>query len=68
MIVSGINGKTYHLSPTPINSGGEGDIHSVQGMDYVAKIYREGALSHELEQKLKVMIDHPPSASVLSQV
>ena len=68
MTVTGINGTTYRLNAIPIGSGGEGDIYSVIGMDYVAKICRAGALSNELEEKLKIMIDNPPSASVLSQV
>jgi len=68
MTLTGINRTTYRLDPTPIGSGGEGDIYSVLGMDYVAKIYKTGALSRELEEKLKIMIEHPPNASVLSQV
>ena len=68
MTVTGMNGTTYNLSSIPIGSGGEGDIYSVTGMDCVAKIYKAGALSAELEEKLKIMIDHPPNASVLTQV
>ena len=68
MKLTGLNGTTYTLDPTPISSGGEGDIYSVRGMDYVAKIYRTGELTMELYEKLMVMIEHPPNASVLSQV
>ena len=68
MTVAGINGTNYSLNPTPIGSGGEGDIFGVIGQNYVAKIYRAGVLSSELEEKLKIMIGNPPDASVLSQV
>ena len=68
MTVTGINGTTYNLDSAPIGSGGEGDIYSVRGMDYVAKIYKSGELSWELYAKLQIMIEHPPNASVLSQV
>jgi serine/threonine protein kinase len=68
MTTTGMNGTKYNLNPTPIGSGGEGDIYAVHGMDYVAKIYKTGVLTSELERKLKVMIENPPNASVLSQV
>ena len=68
MKLTGLNGTAYTLDPTPIGSGGEGDIYSVRGMDYVAKIYRAGELTLELYEKLMVMIENPPNASVLSQV
>ena len=68
MTVNGVNGTTYILEATPIGSGGEGDIYNVRGMDYVAKIYRAGTLTRELEEKLKIMIYHPPNTSVLTQV
>ena len=68
MTATGIKGTEYKLGKTPIGSGGEGDIYDITGMNYVAKIYKPGALSDELEQKLKIMINNPPSADVLSQV
>ena len=68
MTVTGLYGTTYQLEQTPIGSGGEGDIYNIRGMDYVAKIYRAGTLTRELEEKLKIMINHPPNASVLTQV
>jgi len=69
VILTGLKGTTYQLDPTPIGSGGEGDIYRVRGMDgKVAKIYKSGALTSELVDKLWVMIENPPNASVLSQV
>ena len=68
MTMTGMHGTTYRLDPTPIGSGGEGEIHSVNGMDYIAKIYKSGVLTRELEQKLKIMIERPPNQTVLSQV
>ena len=68
MKVTGLNGTTYRLNPTTIGSGGEGDIYSVVGMDYVAKIYNAGVLSDELVEKISIMIENPPNSSVLSQV
>lgn len=63
-----MNGKKYTLESTPIDSGGEGDIYNVENMDYLAKIYKSGAINSALEEKLKIMIKNPPNASVLSQV
>ena len=37
MTVTGINATTYTLDPTPIGSGGEGDIYSV--MEEVIEYY-----------------------------
>lgn len=68
MTVIGINGTTYRLDSNMLSRGGEGDIYSVRGMDYVAKIYKDGVLSPELMEKLKIMIERPPNASVMSQV
>ncbi|MCL1882658.1 MAG: LysM peptidoglycan-binding domain-containing protein [Defluviitaleaceae bacterium] len=68
MTLSGMNGAKYNLDLTPIESGGEGDIYDVRGMKYVAKIYKLGLLSTDIEEKLKIMIENPPNASVLSQV
>ena len=68
MNMTGMNGTTYRLGTTPVGSGGEGDIYGVSGTDQVAKIYRDGFLTRELEAKLRVMIEFPPNAFVLSQV
>ena len=69
MTLTGLTGTTYVLDPVPIGSGGEGDIYRVQGGDArVAKLYKPGAITQELVDKLMVMIHYPPNASVLSQV
>ncbi|MDR2570183.1 MAG: DUF6273 domain-containing protein [Oscillospiraceae bacterium] len=69
MILTGIFAVRYTLDPTPIGSGGEGDVYKIVGDNtIIAKIYRDSILSLELEEKLKIMIKHPPSESVLSQV
>ena len=62
-------GKTYVLESTPIGSGGEGDIYPVKNESgQVAKIYKAGAMSKELEVKLNVMVANPPSKAVFTQV
>ena len=68
MTLTGMKGTAYNLSSTPLGSGGEGDVYSVSGMDYVAKIYKAGCITGELEEKLRIMIGNPPNASVLTQV
>ena len=69
MTLTGINRTTYRLGTAAIGSGGEGDIYSVLGMEgKVAKIYKPGAMTDELEEKLKYMVQKPPSEAVLSQV
>ena len=69
MVVKGLHGMQYQLDPTPIGSGGEGDIYRVRGMaGKVVKIYKPGAFTPELSDKLMVMIKNPPSDGVLSQV
>ena len=69
MTLIGNNGTVYRLDPTPIGSGGEGDIYLVRNEEgRVAKIYKPGALTPELAEKLKIMIANPPSETVLSQV
>ena len=64
-MVSGISSATYRLDTAPIGSGGEGDIFPVQGdASRVAKIYKSGAVSSELEEKLKIMTMNPPSRNM----
>lgn len=31
MTLTGLSGTTYTLNPTPVGSGGEGDIHRING-------------------------------------
>ena len=69
MNLRGLSGTMYQLGGAPIGSGGEGDVFHVQGDgSRVAKIYKAGTVSNELEEKLKIMTSNPPNESVLSQV
>ena len=68
MTVRGLHGMKYRLNPVPIGSDDEGNFHSVDGMGYIVKIYKAGALSPEFEEQLKDMIANPPNASELSHV
>ena len=69
MIVKGLAGQAYQLEETPFSSGGEGEIFSVFGdATKVVKIYHADRITKELEEKLKLMVDNPPNASILSQV
>ena len=69
MVLKNAYGNTYVLDSIPIGSGGEGDIFPVQSDNSrVAKIYKSGVISKELEQKLRIMTLNPPNESVLSQV
>ena len=67
MIVIGITGTQYNLDSTPIGSGGEGAIFHAY-ITRAAKVYKPSVLTQELESKLKIMIEHPPNDSVLTQV
>ena len=67
MIATGINGTTYNLDTTSVGSGGEGSVFRAY-ITKMVKVYKPGIMTHELERKLKVMIEHPPNESVLSQV
>ena len=67
MTLTGQNKTKYSLEQTPIDSGGEGDIY--RGfITKIIKVYKPGVVTQELTNKLKIMIKHPPSESVLSQV
>ena len=66
---TGINNATYVLEKTPLASGGEGDVYLVTNiMESVAKIYKPEVLSLELANKLRYMVDNPPSKTVMNQV
>ena len=69
MTLTGLTGTTYTLDPTPIDSGGEGDIYRASIITVkIAKMYKQGLLTQEMEEKLRFMIENPPNESVLSQV
>ncbi|MDR2571691.1 MAG: hypothetical protein LBD23_15550 [Oscillospiraceae bacterium] len=66
--MKGLHGVRYRLDTAPIGSGGEGDVYRAYTNIKIAKIYKPGTLTPELEEKLEIMIKHPPNESVLSQV
>ncbi len=69
MNVYGLNRKQYQLDSKPLGSGGEGDIYAISGnSSQVVKIYKKSSTSQVLEEKLKLMVQRPPSSSVLNQV
>jgi len=70
MTVIGLSGTKYRLDTKLLNDGGEGEIYRVVGgtSKKVAKIYKAGIPNRELEEKLAIMVNRPPSPNVLSQV
>lgn len=59
----------YSLRLTPIGQGGEGDVYAVENApNYVAKVYHKDKISKTLEEKLRTMLQSPPSQDVLAQV
>lgn len=69
MTLRGLSGKTYQLAEKPFSSGGEGGVFSINGMpDIVVKVYHGDRVTQELEQKLLVMYNHPPSREVFTQI
>jgi alpha-tubulin suppressor-like RCC1 family protein len=68
MTLTGIHNSIYRLEATPRGSGGEGDVYHAYTNVKIAKIYKPGMLTSEFEEKLEIMIKHPPNESVLSQV
>jgi uncharacterized protein YegL len=70
MTVIGLSGTQYQLDSNLLSDGGEGKIYRVlSGLSKaVAKIYKTGVPTHELEEKLKYMVHHQPGSNVLNQV
>ena len=69
MQLKNASGNSYILELVPIGSSGEGEIYPVQGSgNTVAKIYKPGAMTMELEEKLKGMVANPPNRAVFTQV
>jgi len=70
MMRIGITGSSYRLESSAFSSGGEGDIYRVLGSapKKVAKIYKAGKSSRDLENKLIYMVSNPPDPTVLNQV
>ena len=67
MKLTSASGTSYKLDSAPIGTGGEGDVF-VAYITKIAKIYKPGVVTNELENKLKIMIERPPNEAVLSQV
>ena len=67
MTLKSSSGTSYKLDSTPIGTGGEGEVYFAY-ITKIAKIYKPGVVTKELENKLKIMIENPPSEAVLSQV
>lgn len=66
-IYSGISGKTYTLSNSPLATGGEGSIFAVQSeVNRVAKIYH--SVTPALEKKITLMMKRPPSPTITDQL
>lgn len=69
MILFGLNGRKYELNQKSFSRGGEGDVFQIAGVDdKVVKIYHQGHTSRELEEKIKLMVQKPPSSNILNQV
>jgi len=70
MTITGLSGTKYQLESKCLSDGGEGEIYRVigGGKKKVAKIYKAGIPSKELEEKLIIMVSRPPSSKVISQV
>ncbi len=69
MNVIGKSGISYELESTPISSGGEGEIYSIASDNSkVVKIYHNGTVTKDLENKISYMVKNPPKKSVLSQI
>ncbi len=69
MDLKGLTGQRYQLESKPFSSGGEGDVYGIVGSsNKVVKVYHQGLVTTELEEKLKIMVRRPPNSSILSQV
>lgn len=65
----GIAGRQYALAVSPLKTGGEGSIYTINGdSSLLAKVYHPNILDQELEEKLKTMYQNPPAREVLSQI
>ena len=56
----GIAGRQYALAVSPLKTGGEGSIYTINGdSSLLAKVYHPNILDQELEEKLKTMYQNP---------
>ena len=69
MIYKGKGGLKYNLENAPFAQGGEGKVYNIVGEPKkVAKLYKNGLNDLQKERKLLVMVNNPPSKSVMSQI
>ncbi|WP_276864364.1 hypothetical protein [Mediterranea massiliensis] len=66
MIVLTSQGEKIVIGDKPLSSGGEGEIHPIKNDDgrlrnCCAKIYYSKKRTQTLENKIRYMVDHPPS-------
>jgi hypothetical protein len=65
----GFGKKKYEFIPKPFCTGGDSQLHNINGQsNMVAKIYHNGRLTKELEEKIKYMVDNPLDQKALNQV
>jgi Uncharacterized protein with protein kinase and helix-hairpin-helix DNA-binding domains len=62
MIVFGLKIAQYQLEFSVLKEGGEGKIYRVRGTGdtKLAKVYKKDNRTRELEEKLLLMVEHPP--------
>lgn len=69
MIYYGKSRKSYNLEIQPFSQGGEGKIFDVIGNpSVVAKLYKDGKITKDKENKLLTMVNNPPSREALNQI
>lgn len=69
MTLNGKTGYVYLLEDKLFSSGGEGDIHRINGIsDKVVKLYHRDRLTKELAQKIEYMVKKPPNSRVINRV
>ena len=65
----GIAGRQYALAVSPLKTGGEGSIYTINGdSSLLAKVYHPNILDQELEEKLKTMYQNPPAPKSLGRL
>ncbi len=69
MLLKNLSQHNVKVEDKYFNKGGEGSIHNVLGdPSVVAKIYHPKGRTKEKEQKLRAMIQSPPTGKVASQI
>lgn len=68
LIAYGLSGESYILISTG-RSGGEGEIYHISGIPgRCAKIFHPHRRTGEIEEKLRVMVTHPPPVDLLNNL